>query len=328
MASPRRIGITTTVPLEPFFASGARPVDLNNLFIRSAVPVELVEEAQVRGFPRNICTWIKGLHSASSKVDAVVGVVRGDCSNTESLLETLSREGMPVHPFSYPFNRSRDDLVGEVEELCRFLGCSYNEAKGEANRVQELRGLASHVDELRWKELKVTAEEAHTALVSTSDMDPGPTAWELRIKELIARAEEREPQDDGIRLAYIGVPPIITDFFPRIESLGGRTVFFEVQRQFAMPSGSGDWIDRYLNYTYPYDISSRVADIREQTARRGVDGIIHYVQSFCHRQIDDIIFRKELDLPLLTVEGNLPGPMDERTLIRIEAFLDILKEGG
>jgi len=141
-------------------------------------------------------------------------------------------------------------------------------------------------------------------------------------------AEERESQDNGIRLAYIGVPPIITDIFQRIESIGGRTVFFEVQRQFAMPSGSKNWIDRYLDYTYPYDISSRVADIREQTARRKVDGIIHYVQSFCHRQIDDIIFRKELDLPLLTVEGNLPGPMDERTLIRIEAFLDILKEGG
>ncbi|MGA1819558.1 MAG: 2-hydroxyacyl-CoA dehydratase family protein [Thermoplasmatota archaeon] len=328
MERPRRIGITTTVPLEPFFASGARPVDLNNLFIRSAVPVELVEEAQVRGFPRNICTWIKGLHTAASEVDAVVGVVRGDCSNTESLLETLSRDGMPVHPFSYPFDRSREELIGEIHGLCRFLGCTYDEAEAEADRVRELRDLAGRVDELRWKELKVNAEEAHLSQVSTSDMDPDPVEWERNIRELIASAEGRDPQEAGIRLAFIGVPPIITDIFPRIESLGGRTVFFEVQRQFAMPSGSKDWIDRYLDYTYPYDISLRVADIREQTDRRKVEGVIHYVQSFCHRQIDDIIFRKELDLPMLTIEGNLPGPMDERTLIRIEAFLDILKEGG
>jgi hypothetical protein len=53
MPEHRRIGISTTVPLEPFMASGAIPVDLNNLFITSAVPNEFVEEAQVKGYPRN-----------------------------------------------------------------------------------------------------------------------------------------------------------------------------------------------------------------------------------------------------------------------------------
>jgi benzoyl-CoA reductase/2-hydroxyglutaryl-CoA dehydratase subunit BcrC/BadD/HgdB len=133
--------------------------------------------------------------------------------------------------------------------------------------------------------------------------------------------------DEGVRLGYIGVPPIIGDLFPRIEGLGGRTVFFEVQRQFAMVSGSDDWIQRYLDYTYPYDIASRIRDIKEQTRVRRIEGIVHYVQSFCHRQIDDMIFRHELDLPILTIEGNLPGPMDERTQLRLEAFLDVLGGG-
>jgi benzoyl-CoA reductase/2-hydroxyglutaryl-CoA dehydratase subunit BcrC/BadD/HgdB len=328
MPEQRRIGISTTVPLEPFIASGTIPVDLNNLFITSAVPNEFVEEAQVRGYPRNICTWIKGLYTASADVDGVVGVVRGDCSNTESLLETLERESMEVHPFSYPINRSRELLVEEIEALCDLLGCGFDEAEEASDRVEELRSLAREIDERRWRHLRISAQEAHLAQVSTSDLDSDIEGWEKRMTRLLEDEEERQPEKEGIRLGYIGVPPIITDIFPRIEALGGNTIFFEVQRQFTMPSGSNDWVQRYLDYTYPYDISSRVKDIKQQVHSRKLDGIIHYFQSFCHRQIDDMIFRKELDIPLLAIEGNLPGPMDERTQIRLESFLDVLEEGG
>jgi benzoyl-CoA reductase/2-hydroxyglutaryl-CoA dehydratase subunit BcrC/BadD/HgdB len=328
MPEQRKIGISTTVPLEPFLASGTVPVDLNNLFITSAVPNEFVEEAQVRGYPRNICTWIKGLYTASAEVDGVIGVVRGDCSNTESLLETLERDSMEVHPFSFPFNRSREMLIEEIEDLCGFLGCTYDEAESVSGRVEEFRSLAREIDERRWKYLRITAEEAHLAQVSTSDLDSDMNDWERRMSRLIEEEELREPEDDGLKLGYIGVPPIITDIFPRIGSLGGKIIFFEVQRQFTMPSGSNDWIQRYLDYTYPYDISSRVRDIKEQIEERRLEGIIHYVQSFCHKQIDDIIFRKELDIPILAIEWNLPGPLDERTQIRLEAFLDVLEEGG
>jgi benzoyl-CoA reductase/2-hydroxyglutaryl-CoA dehydratase subunit BcrC/BadD/HgdB len=144
------------------------------------------------------------------------------------------------------------------------------------------------------------------------------------MRELISSEGKREPLDGGVRLGYIGVPPIITDLFPRIEELGGRTVFFEVQRQFAMPSGS-DWIDRYLQYTYPYDVKLRVEDIAREVEGRRLSGLVHYVQSFCHRQMDDRAFRRELDVPILTIEGNLPGPMDERNSIRVESFLDMLE---
>ncbi|MBN1390445.1 MAG: 2-hydroxyacyl-CoA dehydratase, partial [Candidatus Thermoplasmatota archaeon] len=328
MARKRRIGITTTVPLEPFLAAGVAPVDLNNLFIASDMPVLMVEEAQVRGFPRNICTWIKGLYTASADVDSVVGVIQGDCSNTGSLLQTLKSESRTVHPFSYPYDRSRDVLVGEIEGLCDFLGCTIEEAERTSGELQELRSLALEIDDRRWRELSVSVEECHQALISTSDLGSDPVGWEARMRNILEKKEGPDPRDEGIRLGYIGVPPIITDLFTRIEGMGGNTVLFEVQRQFAMPYGGKDWIGRYLAYTYPYDISGRVEDIRTEVERRGIEGIVHYVQSFCHRQIDDIIFRKELDVPILTLEGNLPGPMDERTVIRLEAFLDVLQEGG
>ncbi len=323
LAGERRIGITTTVPLEPFLASGRVPVDMNNIFIADASCRDLVEEAQADGFPRNICSWIKGLHSVSSKVDAVVGVVRGDCSNSESLLEDLNRSGRPVHGFSYPIDRGRTGMEGEIAKLCSFLGCSMEEAADAAGRLEDLRELAREADRLRWETLRLSAQEAHVAQISCSDLDSDPLRWERSIKEMLKNAAGREPQEDGVRLGFIGVPPIITDIFPRIEALGGRTVFFEVQRQFTMPAGK-DWVDRYLNYTYPYDIQLRIDDIRSEVGRRRIDGLVHYVQSFCHRQMDDRMFRRGLDIPILTIEGNLPGKMDERTAIRLESFLDML----
>ena len=322
-----RVGISTTVPLEPFLSSGKIPVDLNNSFIGSEDPISEVEEAQVKGYPRNICTWIKGLDTAASDLDSVIGVVRGDCSNTESLLEALSREGKRVHPFSYPYSRDREELEEEIERLCLFLGTTFDEASKEAVTARKLRDISLEIDEIGWRTGRIKANDVHVALVSTSDMGGDIHSWSSEMRSLVEDSRKMEISTEGIRLAYIGVPPIIHDLYPRIEGLGARVVFFEVQRQFAMPSRTGDWIEDYLEYTYPYDIARRVDDISRECKVRKVDGIIHYVQSFCHRQIDDMIFRKEIDLPIMTLEGNLPGPLDERNLIRLEAFLDVLEEG-
>ena len=325
----KRVGITTTVPLEPFIASGTLPVDLNNRFMTARDPAALVEEAQVNGFPRNICTWIKGLYASSKDLDGVVGVVRGDCSNTESLLETLSSEGFRTHPFSYPPDRSRKSLLMEIESLCGFLGCDPKECHDAAPYVEELRGLARKADLLRWRDLSISAENAHMIQLTSSDFNSDPEKWRKSVENVFTSRDYEG--NDGIssrgpiRLGYVGVPPIITDIFPAIEGIGGEMVFFETQRQFTMPYPDEDWVGRYLNYTYPYEVESRIKDIKTEVKRRDIEGIVHYVQSFCHRQIDDILFRKEIDVPILTVEGNLPGPMDARTRLRLEAFVDMLE---
>jgi benzoyl-CoA reductase/2-hydroxyglutaryl-CoA dehydratase subunit BcrC/BadD/HgdB len=97
-----------------------------------------------------------------------------------------------------------------------------------------------------------------------------------------------------------------------------------VQRQFAMPGPAKSLTDQYLRYTYPYSIFERLEDIRAETARRRIRGIVHYVQAFCFRQIEDILLRKEIGLPVLTLEGDAPGPLDGRTKIRIQAFVEML----
>jgi len=98
-----------------------------------------------------------------------------------------------------------------------------------------------------------------------------------------------------LRLAYIGVPAVFgQDLYRYLEKNGARVVYNEIQRQFAMPRPGDSLAEQYCNYTYPYSIDRRVEDIAEQIEQRRVDGIIHYVQAFCHRGIGEIIFRAEL----------------------------------
>jgi benzoyl-CoA reductase/2-hydroxyglutaryl-CoA dehydratase subunit BcrC/BadD/HgdB len=94
-----------------------------------------------------------------------------------------------------------------------------------------------------------------------------------------------------------------------------------------MPGPTENLTEQYLRYTYPYSFFERLEDIRRETGHREVRGIVHYVQSFCFRQIEDILLRKEIRLPVLTLEGDMPGPLDGRTRIRIQAFIEMLRDG-
>jgi benzoyl-CoA reductase/2-hydroxyglutaryl-CoA dehydratase subunit BcrC/BadD/HgdB len=92
-----------------------------------------------------------------------------------------------------------------------------------------------------------------------------------------------------------------------------------------MPFDEGDLVDQYLNYTYPYGIRGRLDDIRKAIEERKLDGLIHYTQTFCFRQIYDILLRESLSLPVLTIEGDKPGKVDSRTAIRLETFVEMLR---
>ena len=92
-----------------------------------------------------------------------------------------------------------------------------------------------------------------------------------------------------------------------------------------MPFAAGDIVEQYLKYTYPYGAFARLEDIQAHLAERRVDGILHYTQTFCYRQIEDLIFRAKLPLPFLTLEGETPGKVDARTKMRLETFVSMLK---
>jgi benzoyl-CoA reductase/2-hydroxyglutaryl-CoA dehydratase subunit BcrC/BadD/HgdB len=324
----QRVGFTTTIPLEILIAAGRQPVDLNNVFITSSRSHELLEEAELAGFPRNVCGWIKGLYSTvlESGIREIIAVTEGDCSYTRALMEVLVLQGVSVVPFAYPHDRCRESLRFEMEKLMRHFGVDWPAVKAAKERLDRIRSKVGEIDRLTWEENLVTGEENHYFQVATSDMNGDPYRFEAEVDAFLSRARERSPLGERLRLAYVGVPPIVGGLYPFLESLGARVVFNETQRQFAMPYRLDDLVEQYLAYTYPYDIFHRLSDVLVETGKRRVDGIIHYVQSFCFRQIEDMIIRRKLPLPILTLEGDKPAALDARTKIRIEGFLELLTE--
>ena len=58
----KKMGITTTVPIEVLLAAGYQPVDLNNVLVADPDPGRLITIAERAGFPLNCCSWIKGIY--------------------------------------------------------------------------------------------------------------------------------------------------------------------------------------------------------------------------------------------------------------------------
>jgi benzoyl-CoA reductase/2-hydroxyglutaryl-CoA dehydratase subunit BcrC/BadD/HgdB len=302
------------------------PVDLNNRFITAGAPEEYVRAAESDGFPRNSCSWVKGIYGIVRKhrFKDVIAVTQGDCSFTQALMEVLSWRGVRVTPFAFPFDRDPKFLSLELSKMASRFGTTVGAAERWKKRLDGVRSLALEIDRLTWEEGKVTGEENHLWLVNCSDFGGDPGRYERRALAFVNKAKARPPREDLIPLAFVGVPPIVTGLHAFFEETGARVVFNEVQRQFAMPGRAESLTEQYLRYTYPYSFFERLEDIRRETVRRRVRGVVHYVQSFCFRQIEDILLRKEIGLPVLTLEGDMPGTLDGRTRIRIQAFIEML----
>jgi len=322
-----KIGITTTIPSEVVWAAGEIPVDLNNVFINHPQCQQLVEEAEIKGFPRNTCSWIKGIYAVAKRlgIERVIAVTQGDCSNTQALMEVFQSEGLQIIPFAYPYNRDRDILHLQIEKLIRCLGTSWDKVAQAKAKLDELRRKVHYIDELTWREDKVSGGENHLFLVNCSDMQGDLVQFSKRVDDFIQEAQMRPASRDKLRLGYIGVPPIFGELYDYVEQLGAQVVYNEIQRQFAMPYETQDVVEQYLCYTYPYDVFARLEDIIQQVKQRRIVGLIHYVQAFCFRHIEDIILRQKLPLPILTLEGDRPGPLDARTKLRLESFIETLR---
>lgn len=320
------IGLTSTVPVEFIFAAGLKPLDLNNLFITAPQPEKLVKEAESAGFAHNICSWIKGIYATviNHGLNRVIAVTGGDCSNTVALAELLERRGVQVIPFDYPLNRQPDLLMDQLEKLRAAFSVSWTEVRRSKGRLDRIRDKLKVLDRMTYQDHVISGSENHLFLVTSSDFNSDPDQYERELDHFLGEAEARKANPAPIRLGYLGVPPIFTDLYEITESFGARVVFNETQRQFSMPYGEKDLLKQYLRYTYPYDAQGRIEDIRTAIEERKLDGLIHYTQTFCFRQIYDIIFREAFSVPLLTIEGDRPGPVDARTATRIETFVDIL----
>ncbi len=328
-----RIGITTTIPAEIVYAAGHVPVDLNNSFIVAPDRQALVEEAESAGFPANFCAWVKGIYglveAGREEVDAIIAVTQGDCSNAQALAEAWQADGIEVIPFAYPYDRDPEGMALQLKRLAEKLGAAQDAVQETFRALDEVRSKVWELDRLTWTTGAVTGAENHLYQVCCSDFEGDPRAFAHKAEVLLSEAATRSlPPDEGeVRLGYIGVPPIAPEIYDFLESLGTRVVFNEVQRQFTLPGGAPDLAQRYLQYTYPYSVFGRIGDIARETDTRRLDGIIHYVQSFCFRQVEDMIMRRYLKVPMLAVEMDQAIRLDQRTKTRLETFVQLLRGG-
>jgi benzoyl-CoA reductase/2-hydroxyglutaryl-CoA dehydratase subunit BcrC/BadD/HgdB len=243
------------------------------------------------------------------------------------LMEVLKLKGKNAMPFSYPERPDIKQMQQKLGKLAATLGTTLKAAEKIRQELQKARSLAFKLDELTWQENKASGWENNLWLISTSDFNGDYQKYQKELQELIDKCSKRQPYPaKEIRVGYIGVPSVYAkEFYPYIEKQGARVVFNETQRQFAMPEPGKSLAEQYSNYTYPYSINERLADIKTEIKKRRIDGVIHYVQAFCHRGIGDIVMRSAINVPVLTLEGNTDFFLSGHVKTRIEAFLDMIQ---
>jgi benzoyl-CoA reductase/2-hydroxyglutaryl-CoA dehydratase subunit BcrC/BadD/HgdB len=245
-----------------------------------------------------------------------------------------------------------------LEEFASALGADLSEAERWRERLAPARAAAAEIDRLSWQEGRVHGLENHLWLVSASDFCADPPRYEREARAFIESARARSPLPCSLRLGLCGIPPIVPALYGFVEEFGALVVYNETQRQFAMTAGGpaacvraldasptaqpaaaseapssasaaksqppGGLAEQYTRYTYPYGVFPRAADVRAECERRQLDGLIHYVQSFCHRRIEDRIMRDSVSVPVLALEADRPGPLSGQMKTRLEAFLQML----
>ncbi|MFC1566249.1 2-hydroxyacyl-CoA dehydratase family protein [bacterium] len=326
-----KIGFTSTIPVEILFASGNIPLDLNNIFISQKNPNKYIDFAELEGLPRTYCCWIKGIYSAvkKHKMKKVVSVFQGDCTNSKGLCELLGYEGVEIIPFCYPIDRNKKSMEQEIEKLMKVFKVSWIKLCQTARDMQAVREKIYKMDNDR----NISSFDSHYFQVASTDFEGDYKKFEKKLD--VGINKKRQVDDYRVELGFIGVPSIVSDIFQFIDSSGARIVLHESARQFTFPylkskkitktNFKDIYIKQFLEYTYPYEIGFRLRDIENQIKKRNIRGIIHYVQSFCYKALDDVLIRKKLDVPVLTLEEDRPGKLSRRAKTRIEAFVNMLR---
>lgn len=326
----KKIGITTTVPIEVLIAAGYNPIDINNIFVTSENHLDYIDKSEKDGFPKSLCAWIKGIYGATldNDINEILGVIGGECSNSKALSEVLSTKGVKITDFSYPHSHNINDLKIEINKIIDIYKTDLDKVEEVRVRLNKIRDLATEVDKLTYIENKATGFENHLLQLCCSDFDGDYLKYEDFLKMKIREISKRDSKQYKIRLGYIGVPPMTGDIFEFVNLHDANFVFNEVQREFAFPRAkeAKDIYEQYHDYTYPYDFDFRIKKVIEQIKLRKLDGIIHYTQAFCYRAIEDIMVKNSLDIPVLNIEGDKLTSLDARTKLRIEAFVDMLKD--
>jgi hypothetical protein len=257
-------------------------------------------------------------------------VAGGDCHNALADGQVASRNVKRTHFFFYPFDGDVDYLRDQLAKLEMFLvrhrkgGDPPSDRKSALVNIARAKELGFRLDAAR-SEGKADPERTFKALISFSDLEGDPECFRKKIGKLIT-ASRRYRGPDGPRVALIGVPPIYRDFHRVCAESGLRVVFDELPYEFLRLGGRNleELARSYSTYTFARPVEFRLEFLKRELEKRKVDGIIHYAQFTCHHLLEDGLLREELDRPMLTVQGDLPGETPAQIRLRLEAFGELL----
>ena len=92
------------------------------------------------------------------------------------------------------------------------------------------------------------------------------------------------------------------------------------------PHYKNNLLQQYLAYTYPYDIFGRIEDIQQAVKATKTGRPDSLYPDFLLSAGSGPPDPKASFVPILTLEGDKPRPIDNRTKFRIEAFIDVLRK--
>ncbi|UCE37910.1 MAG: 2-hydroxyacyl-CoA dehydratase [Thermoplasmata archaeon] len=306
-----KVGITALIPPELIFACGKKPCDINNF-----VPLSNLQPSN------KLCAWTAIWRDMILKnelaLEYLVVVAGGDCHNALVDGQKVEMKGLPTFFLFYPFDDDSDYLKDQLEELTVFLG-GIKEHKA-FKEVKEIKKKILEIDDKRIAG-KISAEKAFEIMVSASDLRGDISEFERLLENV-----KEEDIDFLSRIALLGVPPIYPDFHENLASLGLHVVYDELPYEFVRLSGVNidELAKSYCNYTFARNLDFRLKFLEKELKRRRVDGIIHYTQFACHHLLEDDIFRKNLNYPFLTIQGDMPKKTTKQVKLRLEAFSEML----
>jgi benzoyl-CoA reductase/2-hydroxyglutaryl-CoA dehydratase subunit BcrC/BadD/HgdB len=311
------VGITAMVPPELVYGCGQVPVDLNNIAPTSTA----VPRSKLCAWT---ATWRDALLSGKLKVDRLAVVAGGDCHNALADGQRVAMSGIPTHYFFYPFDGDVAYMEDQLERFEQFLGGIVDQ--DAIARVAAMKSLAVELDAARARG-EVPGAVAFNHMIALCDLGGDPGRFERSIRRSL---EERSDLSSRPRVALVGVPPIYPDFHEVAEGFGLQVVFDELPWEFARCGGRsiGTMAASYADYTFARPLEHRLDLLGRELEKRKVDGIIHYTQYACHHMLEDDTLRARFDLPMLTVQGDLPRRCPEQEKLRLEAFAELLTGGG
>lgn len=324
------------------------------------------EEAE-KYIPRNTCALIKGFMGFKlaglcpyvESADLIVGETT--CDGKKKAYEMFNEITGKVYVMELP-NKKGDDGRALWKNEVKRLADKLSEVTGKQLTVERLREAAKVVNEKRKALQRLSELRSHdpapisgldALLINQISFYDDPVRFTAKLNELCDELGERVKS--GVGVAAKGAPRVLISGSPMaipnwklhfvVESSGGVVVGEEScvgERNFKtlLPDFSSveEAVEKMADRSMTVNCAcftpndERMTDIETMSGALQARGVIHYALQFCTPYLYEAYKAKDaveaMGLPFLKIETDYSMEDIGQLKTRVEAFLEILKEGA